>query len=107
MARDAAAQAAAEVVLIAVRDDHTVDAPGLEWTDAVAGDTPLPPAAPDGAELWIYTGGTTGRPKAVRWDEQDMFEVQMFATYSLSGLPAPDTMEEACASRATPPPRTW
>jgi 3-oxocholest-4-en-26-oate---CoA ligase len=95
VARDAAAQAAAEVVLIAVRDDDTVDAAGLEWTDAVAGDTPLPPAAPDGAELWIYTGGTTGRPKAVRWDEQDMFEVQMFATYSLSDLPAPDTMEEA------------
>ena len=95
VARDAAAQAADDVVLIAVRDDDTADAPGADWTDAVAGDAPLPPAAPDGAELWIYTGGTTGRPKAVRWDEQDMFEVQMFATYSLSGLPAPDTMEEA------------
>ncbi|UUT36223.1 AMP-binding protein [Microbacterium elymi] len=105
VATDAAAQAAGDV-LLSVVDDDTAPAPGLSWADAVAGDTPLPPAAPDGAELWIYTGGTTGRPKAVRWDEQDMFEVQMFATYSLSERPWPHTLDEAVAiasDRSYPP----
>ncbi|MFH8249336.1 AMP-binding protein [Microbacterium sp. B2969] len=102
VARDAAEQADHEVLLLAVADDGAADAPGLAWDDAVAGDAPLPEAAPDGAELWIYTGGTTGRPKAVRWDEQDMFEVQMFATYSMSRLDWPRTTDEAVAIACDP-----
>lgn len=102
LVRDAAAQAADDVVLIRVPDDDTTDAPGIPWAEAVAGDAVLPDAAPEGGELWIYTGGTTGRPKAVRWDEQDMFEVQMFATYSVCGLPWPETIDEAVRIACAP-----
>ncbi|MCP2635642.1 AMP-binding protein [Microbacterium sp. HD4P20] len=106
VARDAVEQAAAEVVLLSVVDDGTPAPSGIAWTEAVGtGELhpePLPAAAPDGAELWIYTGGTTGRPKAVRWDEQDMFEVQMFATYSLSDLAWPQSLDEAVAIASAP-----
>src|SRR5690606_25207323 len=102
VAVDAEKQADHDVLLISVTDDDTAEAPGIAWKDAVAGDAPLPAAAIDGTELWIYTGGTTGRPKAVRWDEQDMFEVQMFATYSLSGLEWPRTASDAVAIASDP-----
>ena len=102
VAVDAEKQADHDVLLISVTDDDTAEAPGIAWKDAVAGDVPLPAAAIDGTELWIYTGGTTGRPKAVRWDEQDMFEVQMFATYSLSGLEWPRTASDAVAIASDP-----
>jgi fatty-acyl-CoA synthase len=106
VAGDAVEQAAADVTLVSIVDDATPPPPGIVWTDAVARGEPhpepLPAATPDGTELWIYTGGTTGRPKAVRWDEQDMFEVQMFATYSLSDLPWPQTLDEAVAVASDP-----
>ncbi|MFJ4164479.1 AMP-binding protein [Microbacterium sp. NPDC089698] len=93
-ARDAAAQAAADVLLVSVPDDDG-DASGLTWAEAIADDVPLPAEAPEGTELWIYTGGTTGRPKAVRWAELDLFEGQMFPTYSMCALPWPRTADEA------------
>lgn len=93
--RDATARAGRGILLIPVTDDETEDAPGLTWTEAVADPAELPPAAQDGNEYWLYTGGTTGRPKGVRWDEQDMFEAQMFPTYSLGDRPWPHTLAEA------------
>jgi fatty-acyl-CoA synthase len=102
VAADAVAAADHAVDLIAVTDDDTASAPGLPWTEAVAGTAALPEAAPDDTEYWIYTGGTTGRPKAVRWDEQDMFEAQMVPTYSMSGRPWPHTLEEAVGIASDP-----
>lgn len=102
VAREARVQAADDPLLVWIRDDDTADPAGVPWADVVEGDSALPTSAPDGNELWIYTGGTTGRPKAVRWDEQDMFEVQMFATYSLSGLASPDTMADAVRIASDP-----
>lgn len=101
-AREAVALAKDEIVLISVSDDDTTDAPGLAWTDAVSGNRPLPASAPSDGELWLYTGGTTGRPKAVRWSVPDMFEVQLFATYTLSDLPYPDTMDDAVRIASDP-----
>ncbi len=94
--------AAHDPVLLYVRDSDDHNVPGLAWDDAVAGDHPLPSGAPDAGELWIYTGGTTGRPKAARWDAQEMFAVQMFATYTLSGLPNPETMADAVRIASDP-----
>ncbi|GAA3756229.1 acyl-CoA synthetase [Microbacterium kribbense] len=102
VATDAVAQAHGDPLLVAVTDDQRTGAPGIAWTDAVSGDAPLPSAAPDGGEFWIYTGGTTGRPKAVRWGEQDMFEAQMVATYTLSERPSPTTLDEAVQIAADP-----
>lgn len=98
----AVAQSDHDVVLVRTDDTDEPDGPGSRWADVVADDVPLPAHAPDGGELWIYTGGTTGRPKAVRWSAPDMFEVQMFATYELGGLPTPTTMDEAVAIASDP-----
>lgn len=103
---EAVAQAAGDVFLVKIDDDaSSAAAPGASWAETIAVDAPLAAQAPDGAEMWIYTGGTTGRPKAVRWDVQDMFEVQMFSTYTLADLPWPETVAEAAeiAANATSP----
>ncbi|GAB3633205.1 acyl-CoA synthetase [Microbacterium shaanxiense] len=103
VATDAVAQSTGDIALIQVDDDgSSADAPGLTWAEAIGVDAKLPAHAPDDAELWIYTGGTTGRPKAVRWDAQDMFEVQMFSTYTLAGLAWPETVTEAASIAASP-----
>ncbi|MFT4306173.1 MAG: AMP-binding protein, partial [Microbacterium sp.] len=82
--------------------DDTAAAPGVPWGAAVAEPAPLPARAPDGGELWIYTGGTTGRPRAVRWDVEDMFEAQMVPTYAMAQLPFPRTLDEAVAIAVDP-----
>lgn len=87
---------------IHVADLGDGSAPGISWRDAVAQHAPLPDAAPDGGELWIYTGGTTGRPKAVRWDVEDMFEAQMVPTYTMSDLTFPETPDDAVGVAADP-----
>ncbi|GAA1466368.1 AMP-binding protein [Microbacterium thalassium] len=102
VAGPAAAEAADDILLISIPDDETEPLPGTAWADAVAGDEPLPAAAPDDAELWIYTGGTTGRPKAVRWDERDLFVAQMVPTYSLTDVPWPETVDDAARIAADP-----
>ena len=98
-----AVELAAEDVLLLSVDEGAGTEPGVRtWDDAVAGSVALPPHAPEDGELWIYTGGTTGRPKAVRWSAPDMFEVQVFAAYALSGRPMPATMDEAIAIAVDP-----
>ena len=96
----AAALAGAARLPLAVHIADTDDAdavPGIPWQEAVAAPGELPPSAPDDGELWIYTGGTTGRPKAVRWNVGDMFAAQLTPTYAMAGLPFPTTLEEAVA----------
>ncbi|MEQ6897004.1 AMP-binding protein [Microbacterium sp. KR10-403] len=95
-ARDAAAAAGATVVWI---PDAGVAEPSWAGATAVAAALPHPP---DDAELWLYTGGTTGRPKAVRWDEQELFEAQMAPTYSVIGADWPRTIDEAVRIAADP-----
>ena len=99
VATEAVELAADDVLLLSIDEGEGIE-PGANsgargWDEVVAGSTPLPAHAPDDGELWIYTGGTTGRPKAVRWSAPDMFEVQVFAAYALSGRPMPETMDEA------------
>ena len=62
-----------------VRDDEVA-------FDAIEDRAPetLPAAPPDG-ELFLYTGGTTGTPKAVEWDLADLLEVQLFSIYGAIG----------------------
>ncbi|WP_159501609.1 AMP-binding protein [Microbacterium sp. 18062] len=79
---------------IAVDDAAAAPVAGTRWQDAVEGATPLPPTAPDG-ELWLYTGGTTGRPKAAMWDARDMFEAQKYSIYGLSDLDEPVDLDDA------------
>lgn len=55
------------------------------------------------AELMLYTGGTTGRPKGVIWDAADLFAVQQEPTYGPLGIAVPQTMEERVEAAGTAP----
>lgn len=95
VAAEAVELAEHDVVRLGINEGEGTDRGSPSWDDAVAGSAPLPGHAPADGELWIYTGGTTGRPKAVRWSAPSMFEGQVFAAYALSERPMPETMPEA------------
>ena len=47
-----------------------------------------------------YTGGTTGMPKGVMWQNKDLFRTMGGGGSVLRGIPAPDTMAELAAGVA-------
>lgn len=99
------------IALVQVEDDPQV--PVLEgavaYSDAITADPYVAEESyPDG-ELFIYTGGTTGRPKGVVWGLDDMLDIQSFTTYGAIGLTPPETMEgrvEVALDPATKRPTT-
>lgn len=69
----------------------------------------LPAAAPADAELFLYTGGTTGRPKAVVWNVAELLDVQMYSIFGTIGIAPPSSLEEIiriASDPATPIPIT-
>lgn len=71
-------------------------APGaVAYADIVEEPATLPENPPPGGELRLYTGGTTGPPKAVVWDADTMLEARLFSTYAIIGIDAPQTVAEA------------
>ncbi|WP_162321642.1 AMP-binding protein [Nesterenkonia haasae] len=61
---------------------------------------------PEGhAEMYMFTGGTTGRPKAVVWALGDLLKIQRTSTYAPLKIRPPDSFEEAAriaCDEATP-----
>lgn len=55
---------------------------------------PLPEPSRD-AELYVFTGGTTGRPKAVVWRIGDLLHIQQSSIYGPVGRGAPADLDEA------------
>lgn len=47
------------------------------------------------AELYIFTGGTTGRPKAVVWSLGGLMDIQVTSTYTPLGITPPETLQDA------------
>jgi acyl-CoA synthetase (AMP-forming)/AMP-acid ligase II len=64
-----------------------------EFGAAVARD-PLPYEDPGDGELFIYTGGTTGTPKAAVWGVRQMLSMQVYNAYLTAGLPLPETADD-------------
>ncbi|MGO1770514.1 MAG: AMP-binding protein [Microbacterium sp.] len=54
----------------------------------------LPADAPASGELFLYTGGTTGRPKAVVWNVAELLDVQMYSIFGTIGLENPTSLDE-------------
>jgi len=82
-------------VLVQVGRDGEGRAQGEPWSALVSANATLPDHSPPGGELWIYTGGTTGPPKGVRWDVVDLFIAQQHSAYTLSSHLIPADLEEA------------
>jgi acyl-CoA synthetase (AMP-forming)/AMP-acid ligase II len=75
-----------------LRIDDTDDAPELDAVPFEQWRTtpPVPSAAPPpGGDLYLFTGGTTGRPKAVVWPVDVLLEIQLFPIYTSVGLDIP------------------
>lgn len=47
-----------------------------------------------GDEIYLFTGGTTGAPKAVVWRHGDLLDAQMVSIYGPAGLPFPTSVDE-------------
>ena len=93
--RDALEAVAAPKVLVQVDDDGTPPIAGaVRWQDAL-NTAPLSPRERGGDNhIFMYTGGTTGRPKAVVWRHRDLFDVQRYPTYGVLGRAYPTSVRE-------------
>lgn len=74
----------------------------LQYRDLVATPGDLPAKPPPGGELRLYTGGTTGRPRAVVWPADVILDVQDYSIYGSLGLASPTTLDEAVAAALDP-----
>jgi 3-oxocholest-4-en-26-oate---CoA ligase len=68
----------------------------LGYDDLIAEHAPMERIECSGDDLlFLYTGGTTGMPKAVVWRHEDLFGALAPAAYSFFGLEMPDDATEA------------
>ncbi|GAA3660337.1 AMP-binding protein [Microbacterium marinilacus] len=77
-------------------DDGGDEIPGaIAYRDLVARGGRMPATAPRGAELRLYTGGTTGAPKAVVWEVDTLLVARRQSTWGMIGVEPPETLSEA------------
>ena len=68
----------------------------LRYEDLITGHEAMERIERSGDDLlFLYTGGTTGMPKAVVWRHEDLFGALAPAAYSFFGLTVPDVSSEA------------
>lgn len=67
----------------------------VRYDDIVAAGGSMPAEAPAGAVLRLYTGGTTGAPKAVEWDLDTLLEARRQSTWAVTGIEPPETLARA------------
>src|SRR5690606_1406731 len=72
-----------DVEIIAIDDDGTALPRVMPYDAVLAEGGALPPEAPRGAELRLYTGGTTGRPRAVVWDMDTLLVARRQSTWGI------------------------
>ncbi|MCP2635626.1 AMP-binding protein [Microbacterium sp. HD4P20] len=84
-----------DVEIVAIDDDGTARDETIDYEDVLAAGGALPSAAPRGAELRLYTGGTTGRPRAVVWDMDTLLVARRQSTWGIIGITPPDDLEGA------------
>ncbi len=72
----------------------------IDFDDRPATRTDRSGAAPLDGELYLFTGGTTGHPKAVVWPIDALLAIQMMPIYTTVGLDVPSSVEEMVAVAA-------
>jgi 3-oxocholest-4-en-26-oate---CoA ligase len=82
------------ITLVQVQDVDAPLLPGALDFAAVADRDPRPHEDAVDGEFFIYTGGTTGQPKAAMWGVSQMLEMQTYNAYVAAGLPLPETAED-------------
>jgi acyl-CoA synthetase (AMP-forming)/AMP-acid ligase II len=90
------------IALLQVPD---VDAPLPPGTLAFAEHGTRPPRPHEDAvdgEFFIYTGGTTGAPKAAMWGVGQMLSMQLYNAYLTAGLPLPENADDVVRMATDP-----
>lgn len=95
------ATAGLDIPIIVVDDGGTIS-DAVRYEDIVATGGSMPAEAPAGADLRLYTGGTTGAPKAVVWDLDTLLEARRQSTWAVNGIEPPTTLERAIAIAVDP-----
>jgi 3-oxocholest-4-en-26-oate---CoA ligase len=98
--RDAAARVPTLRLLVQVGPTEPAklpgDAPVSSYEAVQHGAEPLPHEPRPGTDrLFMYTGGTTGRPKGVIWELGELMHGLSYATYVAHDQPIPQTLHEA------------
>ncbi|MDF2554936.1 MAG: Long-chain-fatty-acid--CoA/3-oxocholest-4-en-26-oate--CoA ligase [Microbacterium sp.] len=94
--KDAVAGLEPPLAIVSVDDDGGPPIPGaVPYTEVVAGGGDVPAAAPRGADLRLYTGGTTGSPKAVVWEMDTLLEARRQSTWGIIGIEPPADLAAA------------
>jgi 3-oxocholest-4-en-26-oate---CoA ligase len=93
--RDALDLVAPLKLLVEVDDDGASPTPGAVPWDAALATTPVAPRERSGdCHIFMYTGGTTGRPKGVVWRHRDLFDGQRYPTYGVLGRAYPESVQD-------------
>ncbi|AZS38335.1 Long-chain-fatty-acid--CoA/3-oxocholest-4-en-26-oate--CoA ligase [Microbacterium lemovicicum] len=62
----------------------------------------MPSRAPAGADMRLYTGGTTGTPRAVVWDMDTLLHARRQSTWGIIDVEPPSDLAEAVAIAVDP-----
>lgn len=94
-----AVQEAAEItplpaLVLAVPDDDAPVDLGVPFTTALDAPPLEPRALRPEHRIFMFTGGTTGRPKAVAWTHGNLFDSQLFSIYGSLPVEPPRTLGE-------------
>jgi fatty-acyl-CoA synthase len=83
------------IALVQVQDieDGVLVDGAVTYDEALQSEPYRPAQQPADGELFIYTGGTTGRPKGVVWGVAEMLDIQTFPAYGSLGITPPETMQ--------------
>lgn len=84
-------------------DDGGAPIPGAaEYAQIVRTGGTMPDHAPAGADMRLYTGGTTGAPKAVVWDMDTLLHARQQSTWGIIGVEPPQSVEAAARIAVDP-----
>ena len=83
------------IEIITVDDGGEPVTGATPYTDIIEAGGTMPPAAPRGSELRLYTGGTTGMPKAVVWDLDTLLIARQQSTWGFVNITPPADLDEA------------